>query len=296
MDQPGQAEGAGRIGRGPRLLSDDDPRVAYATCSRFPYGDEDFEAVSFALGGVACDPIAWDAPGAAWNRYDLVVIRATWDYTDRVEEFLAWAHSMSRLFNAADVVEWNHDKRYLAALHASGVPTIPTRWDPAELAPGHYVVKPTISAGARDTIAGEADAAIAHVRALNDAGRRAMVQPYVDGIDQHGETALLYVGDRFSHAVRKGAVLGASRRADGTYAPEQVEPRVPSTAEHELAELALDSIPFDRASLLYARVDLVPGPDGDPVLLELELIEPSLFLAQSADGAALLAGAIVAKL
>jgi len=233
----------------------------------------------------------WDDAAVDWSRYDLVVIRSTWDYTGKVDAFLAWADSVPRLLNPADVVRWNHDKRYLAALQAKGVPTVPT----AFLAPGEpvdltedrrYVVKPTVSAGASDTMAGDAGAVMRHVRSLHRSGRTAMVQPYLEGIDERGETAIVYIADAFSHAAGKRPVLGHARFPDGTLEPEHVTPRDATTAELDLAEQVLDTIPFDRSSLLYARVDLIPGPDGDPVLLELELIEPSLFLDQSPGGRA----------
>lgn len=259
---------------------DDDIRIAYATCDALPFGDEDFVSVASALGGVGCDAVPWDNQVVDWDRFDLVVIRSTWDWSARRDEFLAWVHALPRVVNSADVVEWNHDKRYLAALQVAGVPVVPTRWDPAELGAGgdRWVAKPTVSAGARDTVAGDVDDVLAHVAAIHAMGKRAMVQPYLDRIDEHGETALVYVDGQLSHAVRKGARLGLEKHQ------ERVAPHTPSPDELDVAEAALDTIPFDRAELLYARVDLVPGDDGRPLLLELELIEPSLFLTQ-ADGA-----------
>ena len=205
----------------------------------------------------------WDDPTIDWSAYDLVVIRSTWDYPDKVDAFLDWTRSVPRLLNDADVVAWNHDKRYLAALHAAGVPTVPTRWGPCDLPDGRWVVKPRIGAGARGISVVPGDTTI-------DGDH--LAQPYLDGIDERGETAIVYLGNDFSHAARKEARLGVDKVA------ELVSPCTATTAEHELAEQVLDTIPFDRGELLYARVDLVPGPDGDPVLLELELIEPSLFV------------------
>ncbi|HYD09109.1 MAG TPA: hypothetical protein VEA78_03320 [Acidimicrobiales bacterium] len=255
------------------------PRIAIATCDRLPDGDPESASLGFEV-------VVWDDPTVDWAAYDLVVIRSTWDYTTKVDAFLAWVDEVPHLRNDADVVRWNHDKTYLRSLHAHGVPTVPTRWDPTELPPGRWVTKPTVSAGAVDTIAGDADEALAHVGALRASGRTAMVQPYLSGIDEAGETALLYLGGTYSHAVRKEAVLGHLRRGDGTYEPDRLAPRDPTVAELELAEHVLDRIPFDRRELLYARVDLIPDDDGDPVLLELELIEPDLFLAQDATGGA----------
>jgi hypothetical protein len=260
--------------------AEDDIRIAYATCSAFPNGDDDFQSVSFALGGVGCQAIPWDNAVVDWSDFDLVVVRATWDYSYRVDEFLAWVHSLGRVANRAEVIEWNHDKRYLQALQVAGVPTVRTLWDPTTLPPGRWVAKPTISAGARDTIAGDADEALAHVELLHALGRRAMVQPYLDGIDERGETALVYVDGQLSHCVAKRARLGLEK------VDESIAARAPSADELELAEQVMDTLPFDRSSLLYARVDLVPDRNGDPVVLEVELIEPSLFLATDPTGAA----------
>jgi hypothetical protein len=268
---------------------DDDISVAYATCSAFPFGDEDFEPLSYALGGVGCEAVVWDDPLVDWSRFDLVVVRATWDYVDRADAFLAWVHSLGRVANGADVIEWNHDKRYLQALHIAGVPVVPTRWDPTELPPGRWVAKPTVSAGARDTIAGDADEALAQVARIQAMGKRAMVQPYLDGIAERGETAMVYIDGQLSHAVRKDARLDVDKH------DEVISARTPTADELDLAEQVMDTLPFDRDSLLYARVDLVPDRDGDPALLEVELIEPSLFLAHVPGAAERFAAAIVGR-
>ena len=256
------------------MISTSSPRVALATCSRFPNGDPEIEHLGLEV-------VVWDDPTVDWPSFDLVVLRSTWDYPDKVDEFLDWTRRVPRLLNAPDVVEWNHDKRYLAALHAAGVPTVPTRWGPCEVPDGRWVVKPRVGAGARGITVVDAPTSV-------DADHCA--QPYLDGIDEHGETAIVYIGDDFSHAARKGARLGLHKEE------EAVVPCTATTAEHELAEQVLDTIPFDRGELLYARVDLVPGPDGDPVLLELELIEPSLFVDMDAAASDRLLRAISAAL
>lgn len=256
------------------------PRIAIATCAALPDGDPESSVLGF-------EPAVWSSPEVDWSAFDLVVLRSTWDYTSAVEAFLSWVDDVPALRNDADVVRWNHDKRYLRALHAHGVPTVPTWYDPEDVPPGRWVVKPTVSAGARDTISGDRDDALFHAGRLRDAGRVAMVQPHLPAVDVVGETAIVYIAGEYSHAVQKGAVLGRLRRADGTYEADQVAPRSPTGAELEVAEQVLDILPFDRRSLLYARVDLIPDDDGDPVLLELELIEPDLFLAQDETGRAL---------
>jgi hypothetical protein len=225
-----------------------------------------------------------------------VVVRSTWDYVPRREEFLAWARGVPSLANSADVLTWNTDKRYLRELAAAGVPVVPTTW----VEPGdrytppdvEHVVKPAVSAGARDTAryaAGE-DSSEHAGRLLAD-GRVVMVQPYLPAIESAGETAVVLLDGRLSHAARKAPVL-VPELAD----PDLVEiaGRRPAPAELAVAQAALRVVPGSRPPL-YARVDLVPGPDGAPVVLELELAEPCLFLETSPGAVDRLAAAVAAR-
>ena len=266
------------------------PRVAIATCGAFTELEEDDRLLLAELG--EGEAVVWDDPAADWDAYDLVVVRSTWDYTDRPAEFLAWADRVgARLRNPPAVLRWNTDKRYLADLDAAGLPVVPTTFlepgAPIVLGDGPCVVKPAVSAGSRDTARHDHPRAAAeHVRALLGDGRVAMVQPYVAGIDEAGETALLYFDGRYDHAIRKAPILtGGAPDFDGLFAPESISPREPSAAERAVGDAVVAHV-AERfgESLLYARVDLLPAPDG-PVVLELELTEPSLFLAHS-DGAA----------
>ncbi|MBW4702204.1 MULTISPECIES: RimK family alpha-L-glutamate ligase [unclassified Micromonospora] len=279
------------------------PRVALVTCARFAdlYPDDRLVLAPLAARDVTVEAAVWDDPRVDWEGYDLVVLRSPWDYAPRRDEFVTWARTVPTLANPADVVEWNTDKRYLGELAAAGVPTVPTSWvAPGDAwvpppPPGGYVVKPTVSAGSQDTgrydaaDPGHGDLAVAHVRRLSSAGRVAMVQPYLDAVDTAGETALLFVagpdGLTFSHAIRKGAMLdGPDLGVEGLFRPEEISPRTPTDAQLAVAARVLAEVPGGPQRLLYARVDLLPGPDGEPVLIELELTEPSLFLGH-ADGA-----------
>lgn len=264
------------------------PRVALATFAGLPelYRDDRLALEPLAGLGVDVEPVVWDDRAADWASYDLVVVRSTWDYTLRREEFLDWAASVPRLLNPVDVLVWNTDKRYLAELAATGVPVVPTIF----VAPGEaydvpayeHVVKPTVSAGARDTrrfTAGEDSAA--HATALLEAGRTVMVQPYQSSVDEAGETAVLSFLGEHSHAARKAPVLVPGLGDPNAVA---ITPREATGAELAVAQAALAVVPWPEP-LLYARVDVVPGPDGAPLLMELEVTEPSLFLGQ-ADGAA----------
>ena len=252
--------------------------------------------------GVGGEIVVWDDPSVDWASYDAVVVRSCWDYLARRDEFLAWAASVPRLHNTADVLTWNTDKVYLKQLEAAGVPIIETRWD---VAPGddigshdEWVVKPTVSAGSRDTARwATADEVYAHSAELVAAGRHSMTQPYVSSVDEDGETAMLYFGGAFSHAIRKGPML---RRGEGVHqdrdSREAITPRTATPEQRELSEHVLAStrsLLGLAAPPLYARIDLVAGDDGSPLLIELELTEPSLFLPQSGGGADRLIAAVV---
>jgi len=234
----------------------------------------------------------WDDPAVEWDGFDLVVLRSTWDYTERRDAFVAWCERVGgRLHNPPGVVRWNSDKRYLADLGAAGLGVVPTTFlDPSRppaalsLPAGPCVVKPAVSAGSRDTARHDDPAAATdHARRLLAGGRVAMVQPYVANVDIAGETALVYFDGVFDHAIRKAPMLRDGEAAvDGLFAPEVIDRREPRAAELAVGEAVMAEVQRRFGRLLYARVDLL---GEHPVVLELELIEPSLFFAQS-DGAA----------
>lgn len=160
-------------------------------------------------------------------------------------------------------------------------------------------MKPTVSAGSRDTLRlgpGEADRSVAHVRAVQATGRTVLVQPYLDTVDTHGETAVVFLDGGYSHAIRKAALLreGAGL-VEGLFAEEEITAREPSRAELEVAALALAALPPSADPPLYARVDLLHGDSG-PQVLEVELCEPSLFLQHAPGAADRFAAAVVARL
>jgi len=271
-------------------------RVALATCAEIPAGDEDAPPLIDALAarGVEATPAVWDDEAVEWGGFDLVVVRSTWDYPGRRDEFLAWADSLPRVLNSPEVLRWNTDKRYLAEL---GVATVPT----AFLEPGDefaapdtpFVVKPSVGAGSIDAARYDAgdERASEHVGRLDAAGRTVMVQPFLDAVDHAGEIALHYLRGVFSHAVRKAAMLPrGGDPGEGLFVEERISAAEPSADERELAEQALDAVPFEREQLLYARVDLLPGP----VVLEVELTEPSLYLGYSEGAAERFAEAVTA--
>ncbi|MEV0317720.1 hypothetical protein [Streptomyces sp. NPDC050659] len=254
--------------------------------------DRDLPELARSLGEAGADAatVIWDDPRVDWERFDLVVIRSTWDYSERAAEFRDWAGRVARLTllaNPASVVRWNTDKRYLGVLADAGVPVVPTRYlaagDPVEFpeSDGEFVVKPTSGAGARLAARygkGEDEAAARHVATMHEDGFTAIVQPYMPRVDVTGERALVYVGGRFLHAVQKGAVLAPGAAFDDEKMPHpDLRKWQPTQAELTVAERALAAIP-GAPELLYARVDLVDDEGGAPCVMELELVEPNLFL------------------
>ncbi|HUP83709.1 MAG TPA: hypothetical protein VM284_05930 [Candidatus Limnocylindria bacterium] len=270
-------------------------RIALATCATLPGLDPDEQLLLEPLRtlGVDVQPAVWDDAAIDWNSFDLVVIRSTWDYTARRYEFVEWARRVPRLANQAGIVEWNTDKRYLRDLADAGVPVVPTNWlEPGSVvvlpAKGRHVLKPSVGAGSVDAAlfdlaaVHEAGLAQAHAERLLAANQTVMVQPYLDLIEQQGEAALIFFGDEFSHSVTKGAMLADQRElVDGLYKSEVITQRAASDPELDVARAALAAIPGGAARLAYARVDLVPGPHGEPVVIELELTEPSLFMVRA---------------
>ncbi|MFI5285736.1 MAG: RimK family alpha-L-glutamate ligase [Candidatus Dormibacteria bacterium] len=290
--------------RHPKLID-----VALATCSLLPDLDADERRLIPALEahGVTAEPRVWDDPAVRWDDFRLVVIRSAWDYAPRREAFLAWCSSLPRVLNSLPVIIWNTDKSYLRALAAAGVPTVPTTWvgtEPADasirLPEGQLVIKPAISSGAQHTSRYRSDdheGVRMHIDRLLMNGHAVMVQPYISSVDSDGETGLIYIDGVFSHAIRKGPLLQAPGAAtDHLWALEDITPRHANADELAVAARALDALPWPRQELLYARVDLVRGSDGAPLVLELELAEPSLFLGLASGAASRLAAAIAVRL
>ena len=292
------------------------PRVAIAACRAFDgaeatdlYPDPDWPLLSAALVDAGADAMAipWDHEDLDWQRFDLVVTNSTWDSVDRPQEFLAWARRTARattLMNPLPAIEWNIDKTYLDALAVRGVPIVPTEWvvDAGRWTPPPYefVVKPSISAGGRQTArySQEDAAAVAHVRRLVDQGQTVMVQPYMASIDSAGETKLVFIDGDFSHAVRIGPLLAAGEGVIERLWERAVpmEVTAPTAAQLGTARDVLAAVQAEVPdALLYARVDLVTGGNGEPLLGEVELVDPSLLLRFADRAVGRLAGAITAR-
>jgi hypothetical protein len=289
-------------------------RIAAVTATPARGLDEDMPLLLRALVAAGVEPheVVWDDPAVDWSGFALAVVRSTWDYFARRDEFVAWAERVAAttaLHNPVALLRWNSDKRYLRDLERAGVAIVPTTFalpgSPVTLPPGEdLMIKPAVSAGSNDTARyrdGDRAAARQHVERLLAAGRVAMVQPYQAAVDSQGETALVYFDGRFSHAIEKAAIFASGpQMVGGLFAREEIRPRTPSPFELRAGEAVLAALSAGGlaglAPPLYARVDLVPLADGTPALLELELCEPSLFLGFAAGAADGLAAAIIRRL
>jgi hypothetical protein len=289
------------------------PSVAIATFSEVVNNDHDDLQVIAALGrrGINADHAIWDDPGVDWSQYSLVVVRSTWDYSDRCDQFLAWAERLPKVLNPLPTLRWNTNKRYLDELTAAGIPVVPTRFlephEAFETPSGPFVVKPSVSCSAKDTARyslGEAEIAHDHVRRLQANGRTVMVQPYLSGIEATGEISLMYISGDYSHSICRAPSL---KHSGLPYEDEVIPLSVdvyddvriyqPTNGERALADQVMSYVLRREPSLLYARIDLIPGLDGEPIILEIELTEPTLFLAKySEDGVERLANGIASAL
>ena len=274
-------------------------------------------AMRTRLGDDGVRIVAWDDDEVDWSGFDAVVIRSTWDYTDRLGEFLDWVRRVdaeTTLINGADVVRWSTDKRYLRELADAGIAITPTVFvEPGTTAPtveGLHVVKPTVGAGSSGARRCEPDEVAAHVEVLHAEGRTAMVQPYLDRLDELGETALCFVAAAdspdelvLSHAFRKGAILTSAEveQEGDLFAKEAIDARAPSDAEVDLARRTLDTdVVRKLGPIMFARVDVAPFREADGsdsfVLMELELVEPSFYFETDPDTVDTFADALLAWL
>ena len=281
-----------------------------------PSGDPDDVHLLAALerAAITFAWIPWNSTDAKslGESIDALILRSTWDYTDNYPEFMRWLDAIDvPIHNPREIVKWNSDKRYLLELAAAGVPVVPTEivesvhqvWD-APRGFAEFVVKPTRGAGSKGAKRfpiTEIAAARAHAIELITSGTPAMVQPYLPSVDEGSETALVHFDGIFSHSITKGPMLskdGERQMVDDLYVVESIDPRQASDAQKKVAQQALAAMPSvdGFAAPLYARVDLIDDESGAPIVLELELVEPSLFFAFAPEGADRFARAVAARL
>jgi hypothetical protein len=286
--------------------------VAFATCSLLPEGWPDDRETAALLGA---DFVSWDDPEADWDDFERVIVRSVFNYTHRVDEFLVWCEAIgpARLRNTPDLIAFNADKRYLAELEAPTVPTVfVTRGDSLPAWDGEFVVKPNVSSGARDTgrfserTRAEATALVDRIAA---GGRVALVQPYLTSVDERGEAAFVFIGGELSHVLRKRALLRPDEVApvatvelgrklgvaQAMFRPDLVVAGEADAEEHRVAETVLAEVTGRFGRPLLLRVDIVRHRDGNPAVLELEAIDPLLYLGERPTAAAAFAAAVRAS-
>ena len=293
--------------------------LALVTCSDLPGWEKDDRPLHAELSarGFDFEEPAWDAE-VDWARYEAALIRTTWDYMPRRDEFVAWAHragEKTRLFNPASVIEWNTHKGYLRELEIQGIPIAPTVW----CAPGESLdvaetlrergwsrgfIKPVVGACAVGTLRFDADpqglqAAQRHADAMLQAGEGLMLQPYLSKVEVSGELSAICFEGEISHAVQKIPVPGDYRVQDDHGAsdhPVELEPEARALFEEVLAAAHRCAPGLEGTPLLYARIDLMWDNRGALCVTELELVEPSLFFRHGPEGPKRLVDALSRRL
>ncbi|MDP6538661.1 MAG: hypothetical protein QF903_07290 [Planctomycetota bacterium] len=287
-------------------------RVALAGCVDYPDVGATEGPLWAALErlGVGVDRPGWDEEGVDWGAFELVVVRAAWNYHHAPRRFLAWADAVARdavLCNPPSLLRWNSEKTYLRELAGRGLPVAPTVWlavgedfdlreELAERGWERAFLKPVVGAVACDTLRFLVDeSGLAEASALlakRPAGSAMMLQPYLAGVERDGEVSVMLVDGEVTHAVRKVPVAGDYRVQDAHGASDHAV-----TVDDELAELArraLAAVP-GREVPLYARADFLFDGGGRPLLNELELIEPMFFFEHDARAAETFAAAVAAR-
>ncbi len=280
--------------------------VAFVTDAKRPQLTDDDRLVltPAAALGVELVPARWDDPGEDWARFRKIILRSTWTYHQQLDRFEGWLGELEGLpvANALPTLRRNLRKTYLSELSSLGVPILPTAWprvgdDLATIARDHgwhdVVAKPVVSAGSWNTFRGPPDA-LGDAQALSDAGVQMMLQAFCPAVLDEGEWSLIFLGGRFSHAILK--VPAAQQYFVQEEYGGRILPRVAPAQLHTLARAALDAWRLlAPEAALYARVDLLRGPEGYAVA-ELELIEPSLYLGLDPQAPTRFATAILASL
>ena len=285
-------------------------KLALVTCSNLPGWEIDDAPLhaAFERRGVTLAHPVWNDEAVDWSAFDAALIRTTWDYCDDREGFVAWAEragAQTRLMNPPEVIHWNTHKSYLRDVEAMGLPIIPTFWMErggsyhlgevmAERGWDRGFIKPQIGATARHTLRFDADAdgleaSRAHVNGLIQE-EDLMLQPYIASVETFGEVSAIFMGDHFSHAVRKVPLPGDYRVQDDHGASDE-----PYTFEPEFIAKLRELIRGFEHDLVYARFDFLRGADGGYLVTELELVEPSLFFRHDAEAADRLAEAVLAR-
>ena len=266
-------------------------KIAFVTNPNHPEIEDDDRPLAAALArrGALVITSSWDDRDFPWEEIDLALLRSPWDYYRRVDEFLAWlsrVEKVTSVVNAPETIRWNMDKRYMSGLAEKGVPVVPTAFvEKGEVASlalicsrrgwTTVVLKPTISADSWETIRVE-PARYQEGQTYLDRhrpDRDIMIQPFVRDVDEGGENSLLFFGGVYSHTVMKNSAFKGGRHVGPEGQPVQSRPDAIAMARDVLVRAGVPDIP-------YARVDIARDDSGEPILLELELFEPTLFFRE----------------
>ncbi len=267
--------------------------IALVTTQAARGHDHDLDILTAALDAASqqWQIVNWDDASIDWSQFSIAVLRSTWDYFARLDEFVAWVNRVSaqtQLHNSAEVVLWNVDKRYLQEMSAHSIPVMKTTFvtQPSditqELIAQDVIIKPVVSAGSNNTARHRKDAVAARAQLdhILSNGGVAMVQPYSPTIDSVGETGLVFLSGQFSHAFGKDAVFGEAEQVhNGVHVQEVITARTATTNELALGDVVMKYL-TNKFGLtpLYARIDMVTNIHGVPEIMEVELTEPSLYL------------------
>ena len=254
--------------------------------------------------GVEVANVSWRSRTVKWDDYEMVIIRSPWDYQLATDEFMAVLEAIDAstavLWNPIEVVRWNVRKTYLTELHDRGITIVPTQFvqSPTDsqirsmfeaFESDQVVIKPVVGANANDTFWLGPDSSATELQQIEllFSGRLALLQPFIPSVIEYGETSLVFFDGQYSHCVLKTPKAGDFRVQEEH--GSRIQSIAPDPALIEFSRRALVPIP---QRILYGRVDLVTLPNGQPAVMELELIEPSLYLSYDADSAARFADAI----
>ena len=264
--------------------------LAWVTTRAAHGRDEDEPELVDALESAGCkvDIVDWDNRDINWSHFDRVVLRSAWDYPERLTEFLTWLDhvaAVSNVVNSPAIVRWNLDKNYLSELAEANISITPTVFvqpnSAATFPDGEFVVKPAVGAGSRDAASYSGDQheiANIHITRLHAIGQTVLIQPLLKSVAQDGEWPLVFFDGKFSHAANKRVTLPRPGIVDDLFAAETNTAHIATVPQIEIAQAAIDLVSTKFGHPTYGRVDLVRDDQDNFCVLELELIEPSLFL------------------
>ncbi|RDX35868.1 hypothetical protein DZA50_05775 [Kangiella sp. HD9-110m-PIT-SAG07] len=286
--------------------------IAIASCFDLPDWEKDdtpfFNELEAA--GIQYQIVPWDSD-IDWSQFDACLLRTTWDYQERIDEFMAWVNRVStqtQLLNPKSIIEWNSHKRYLHHLELAGITIAPSEWlmkgkryDIQKLMQQHGwekgFLKPLVGANARECLPFDNNSAgileaQKHVDRLTPT-EDLVLQPYLANVESFGETSGVFFAGQYSHGTRKVPVEGDFRVQDDYGASDFVYHL--SDQELELAHKAIAFVTETMTLPLYARIDFLHHKDGTAFVNEVELIEPSLFFRHGGKDSCVLFAQSLAK-